>query len=70
MGDLRQRLREHSAGRETYQKDPASTAAWGTIPVGQYSLVSLGGPRHAASLVDLHKSRKKKKKWQRADRTC
>lgn len=60
MGDRLQRLREHSAGRGTYQKDPASTAAWGAIPVGRYSLVSSGGPRHAASLVDLHKSRQKK----------
>lgn len=68
MGDRRQRLKEHSAGRGTYQKDLASTAAWGANPVSRYGLVSSGGPRHAAGLVDLNKSRQKK--WLTADRTC
>lgn len=59
MGDRRQRLKEHSAGRGTYQNVPASTVPWLADPVGRYSLVSLGGPRHAVGLVDLHKSRQK-----------
>jgi len=68
MGDRCQRLKEHSAGRGTYQKALVNTAAWGANPVGRYSLVSSGGPRHAAGLVDFHKSRQKK--WQTADWTC
>ena len=41
---------------ETGAEAEASSAHWGTRPVGQYNLASWGDPYQKADMVDLHKS--------------